>query len=65
MRGPTKIEHAHYEQLVGKTVKAIEWQDFEGHALPVLKFTDGSDAAVLCDPEGNGVGYLDIANAVA
>jgi hypothetical protein len=57
---PTKVEVGHYVQLVGKTVKEIQWQEYEGEALPILVFTDGSNAAVMRDPEGNGVGFLDI-----
>jgi len=62
---PTLYEKAHYEKLVGRKILAIDWEDFEGHPLPVLVLS-GKDskgrpatAAVLCDPEGNGPGHLE------
>ncbi|MEI6036219.1 MAG: hypothetical protein WCS65_18285 [Verrucomicrobiae bacterium] len=65
MARPTRIERAHYEMLVGRKILGIHWEDFEGHALPLLVLS-GKDpeghqatAAVLCDPEGNGPGHLE------
>jgi hypothetical protein len=62
---PTPYEKAHYRKLVGRKILGIHWEDFEGHALPVLVLS-GKDreghqatAAVLCDPEGNGPGHLE------
>ena len=62
---PTPFERAHYGNLVGRKILAIQWEDFEGHALPVLVLS-GKDskgrpatAAVMCDPEGNGPGHLE------
>ena len=62
---PTPFERAHYGKLVGRKILAIQWEDFEGHPLPVLvlsgKNREGklSTAAVMCDPEGNGPGHLE------
>jgi len=62
---PTPFERAHYGKLVGRKILAIQWEDFEGHPLPVLVLS-GKDssgglatAAVMCDPEGNGPGHLE------
>ena len=62
---PTPIERKHYGKLVGRKVLAIQWEDFEGHPLPILVLS-GKDskghpatAAVMCDPEGNGPGHLE------
>ena len=62
---PTPYEIAHYEKLVGRKIVGIQWEDFEGHPLPVL-ILSGKDrkgkqayAAVMCDPEGNGPGHLE------
>jgi len=54
---------AHYLPLLGRTVKEIRFEDYEGEALPVLMFDDGSSACVMCDPEGNGPGHLGIQRA--
>ena len=53
---------ADYAKLVGKTVKRIQLQDSEGspHLKPVIVFTDGTTAFVMCDDEGNGPGALAI-----
>ena len=65
MSAPTKIEREHYGKLVGRQIIAIQWDELEGRALPVLLLTgwdrDGNAAAVtvLADPEGNGPGHLD------
>ena len=62
---PTPNEIAHYEKLVGRKILGIRWEDFEGHPLPVLllsgKDSEGrrAEAAVMCDPEGNGPGHLE------
>lgn len=50
----------HYGKLVGKTIQGIRFENFEDAPLPVLIFTDGTSASVMCDPEGNGPGHLDI-----
>ena len=53
----------HYGQLVGKEVKGIVFEMFEGDTsrpIPVIEFTDGTSAAVMADPEGNGPGHLEI-----
>ncbi len=62
---PTPFEQAHYGKLVGRKILAIQWEDFEGHPLPVLVLS-GTDSkgrraavAVMCDPEGNGPGHLE------
>lgn len=53
----------HYGQLVGKEVKWIVFEMFEDdkhRPIPVIEFTDGTSAAVMMDPEGNGPGHLEI-----
>ena len=70
MSAPTGTEQRHYQQIVGGTVTGIAW-DVEsfGEPTPVLmvKLPSGRtlQCAVLCDPEGNGPGFLDIAEAEA
>jgi hypothetical protein len=65
MSAPTKTEREHYAKLVGRQITAIEWEEMEGQALPVLLLSgwdrDGNAAtvAVLMDPEENGPGHLD------
>jgi len=62
---PTPIEEDHYAKLMGSTIIGIQWDEMEGRALPVLVLNnedrDGNAAtvAVLCDPEGNGPGFLE------
>ena len=54
---------SHYSQLIGRTVESIVFEKFDGCAdqpVPVLRFTDGTSAAVMQDPEGNGPGHLEI-----
>lgn len=68
MSAPTGTEQRHYQQIVGGCVTGIAW-DVEsfGEPVPVLmvKLPSGRtlQCAVLCDPEGNGPGFLDIAEA--
>lgn len=62
---PSEIERSHYEKLVGRQIQAVFWEDLDGRPLPVLLLSgwdrDGNAAtvAVLCDPEGNGAGFLE------
>lgn len=62
---PTPIERHHYAKLLGSTIIGINWEELDGRALPVLVLDnedrDGNPAtvAVLCDPEGNGPGFLE------
>ena len=53
----------YYAALVGKTVQRVSYYDMGngGDDAPVLVFTDGTEATVQCDPEGNGPGFLNIA----
>ena len=66
MSAPTGNEQRHYQQIVGGTVTGIAW-DVEtfGRPTPVLlvKMPSGKilQCVVLCDPEGNDPGFLDIA----
>ena len=55
----TRTVADHYARLVGLTIKRILFQDYEGQPLPVIEFTNGTTASVMCDPEGNGPGHLD------
>lgn len=62
---PTGIEQRHYQQIVGGCVTGIAWDDESfGNPVPVLlvKLPSGCilQCAVMCDPEGNGPGFLDI-----
>ncbi len=61
---PTAHERKHYDQLVGCTVVRVLWEAFEGSPLLVLLVsTPGGGIAqvsVMCDPEGNAPGFLDI-----
>jgi hypothetical protein len=56
-----KVMTDHLRQLVGHRVTGVvkspsSWSDpFWG-----LKFDDGTTAFILCDPEGNGPGHLEI-----
>ena len=65
MNQPTKIEREHYAKLIGRQITAVQWDEIEGQALPVLILSgwdrDGNaaTATVLMDPEGNGPGHLD------
>ncbi len=65
MSAPTGNEQRHYQQIVGGTVTGIAWdvESFD-EATPVLmvQLPTGRtlQCAVLCDPEGNGTGFLDI-----
>ena len=65
MSTPTKIEREHYAKLVGRQITAIQWEEIEGQALPVLVLSgwdrDGNvaSASLFMDPEGNGPGHLD------
>ena len=65
MSAPTKIEREQYAKLIGRQITAIQWEELEGQALPVLVLSgwdsDGNvaSATVLADPEGNGPGHLD------
>lgn len=66
---PTKPKH-YASVLVGKTisnVRALTATEVEDMAwfpnsdpTTVVEFTDGTYAVVMCDPEGNGSGFLDI-----
>ena len=65
MSAPTPIERAHYQKLMGRQITAIQWDEIEGQALPVLLLSgtdrDGNaaSATVFMDPEGNGPGHLE------
>lgn len=65
MSTPTKSESEHYAKLIGRQITAIQWEEIEGQALPILVLSgwdrDGNVASVtvLMDPEGNGPGHLD------
>jgi hypothetical protein len=62
---PTSVERDHYAKLLGSTIIGIQWEELDARPLPVLvlnnKDRDGNAAtvAVLCDPEGNGPGFLE------
>ena len=60
MSAPTRIEQQHYGKLVGRTVVGIQWEEFEGQALPILVLNGEENdehpvhAVVLVDPEDFG-----------
>ncbi len=62
---PTPVERDHYAKLLGSTIIGIQWEGLNARPLPVLVLNsedrDGNAAtvAVLCDPEGNGPGFLE------
>jgi len=62
----TKHMHDHYAQLVGCKIVRTGFVPFEGtrNLVPVLQLQrkDGTFlfVHVMCDPEGNGPGFLDI-----
>jgi hypothetical protein len=59
---PTPTEWAHYAKLSGWLILKTRWEEFEGRPLPILVLGQKGrtvEAAVLCDPEGNGPGHLD------
>lgn len=67
----TQVKEQHYaDELVGKTIKRVrELEQIEIESLSwyetsdptaVIEFTDGSYAIVMCDPEGNGTGFLEL-----
>lgn len=54
----------HYSQLLGKTVQNLLVDNLADNGPCFgLKFTDGTKAWIMCDPEGNGPGHLDITDA--
>lgn len=68
---PPKRTPSHYASaLVGKTIKnvrALSDAEIDGlywgrttDPTTVIEFTDGTYAIVMCDPEGNGTGFLEI-----
>lgn len=65
MSAPTRIEHEHYQKLVGRQILAIYWDELEGQTLPILVFSErdqnghAATATVLADPDGNAPGHLD------
>ena len=60
--GNEKFWKQHYGKVVGKTVAKVV-MDAADHGVGEiygLMFTDGTVAWILCDPEGNGPGFLEI-----
>lgn len=50
-----------YSKLNGKTVKQVVNDGGVGSdKVYGLQFTDGTIAWILCDPEGNGPGFLEV-----
>lgn len=56
-----KVMREHLGQLVGRKVTGLVKDPCPGIG-PIwgLKFDDGTIAFILCDPEGNGPGHLEI-----
>lgn len=56
----------YFSKLVGRKIVNVQLlQDiYSGgnEPLAVLVFDDDSSASILCDPEGNGPGFIDIHN---
>lgn len=54
-----KFEKEHYAQLIGrKIVGLVETDDVP--PVPGFTLDDGKTVFILCDPEGNGPGFLAI-----
>ena len=60
------VTERYIKQLIGKTITHIvkdahpdTLREF-GEPYYGLGFSDGTEAWILCDPEGNGPGFLDI-----
>jgi hypothetical protein len=51
----------YFSPLVGKTIVSVQLQESEDSNDPeiILNFNDGSAAAILQDPEGNGPGFIE------
>jgi ribosomal protein L2 len=60
MNARIKFETEYLKQLVGLQVDQIVYDPDNDFPLFGLKFQDGTFAWILCDPEGNGPGHLDI-----
>ncbi len=52
--------HNHLKKLLQKTVVNLVVDNHSDSGIWGLKFNDGTIAWILCDPEGNGPGHLDI-----
>ena len=50
----------HLAPLVNQTITGLVTDGDDDEAFYGLKFGNGTVAWVLCDPEGNGPGHLDI-----
>ena len=64
MNSDTKATLAHCRQLVGRKIVDVVYSGDEGpdneFEFVGLVFDDDAVAWILCDPEGNGPGHLDI-----
>lgn len=60
VRGETTHYVRHYGRLIGRTIRSIQIEDYDGQPCVALIFDDGSAALVMADEEGNGPGHLDI-----
>ena len=61
-----EVAAKYFSPLVGKTIVSVQLQeDPMGGSDPeiVLNFNDGSAAAILQDPEGNGPGFIEYLKA--
>lgn len=58
----TSVEQKHYSQLVGRKITGLVEDDTDGnfHSIPGFKLDNGAVCWILCDPEGNGPGFLEI-----
>lgn len=63
MNRPTPFEIKYLAQFVGKTVARTTFDVSDEFALPVLEFTDGTQAVIWADPEGNGPGHIALYDA--
>ena len=53
-----------YGKLIGKTVSKIVKDEQYGEISYGIVFQDNTVAWILCDPEGNGPGHLDICDGL-
>ena len=68
MNAHTGAEQRHYQRMVGGTIAGIGWEvEAFDQPTPVLIIKLPSNkilhCTVLCDPEGNGPGFLAFAEA--
>lgn len=49
----------YYGQMVGYTVTAVKVEEDGTPVLTIMNGKDGLEVGIMCDPEGNGPGFID------